>query len=60
VALWVLRMITKAALSFFVSDTVDSWVGGFFGFLAMITGVLFAFSRAQEVNDRGRATDSKS
>jgi hypothetical protein len=60
VVLGVLGMITKIALSFLVSDTVGSWVGGFFGFLAMVTGVLYAFSRARELNDRGRATDPKS
>ena len=53
VALWVLGMITKVALSFFVSDIVDSWVGDFSGFLAMVAGVLFAFSRARSSTTAG-------
>jgi len=60
VALWVCGFVTRVALSFLVSDTVGSWVGGIFGFLTVVTGGLYAFSRARELNDRKQAPHPES
>jgi len=51
-ALWALGFVAKIGLSFLVSDTVGSWVGGVLGFLALGTAVLYAYSRARDLNVR--------
>lgn len=52
VGLWLFGLVVKIALSFLISDTVGSWVGGTFGFLAMVTAGLYAWHLSRE--NRGK------
>ena len=45
-ALWLLALVSKLALSIMVSDTWGTWVGGTFGFLSVIT--LYLWSRGRQ------------
>lgn len=49
--LWLFGFVAKAGLSILVSDTVGSWVGGAFGFLALVTTVLWAVTRQSRERD---------
>lgn len=54
-ALWLLGLVVKFALSILVSDTVGNWVGGTFGFLALVTLLLYAWNQSREARDRESA-----
>jgi hypothetical protein len=49
-ALWVLGFLAKIVFSVLVSDTVGTWIGGIFGFFAVVTLLLWLAQR-----DTGRS-----
>lgn len=55
VGLWLFGLVVKIALSILISDTVGSWVGGAFGFLALVTGGLYAWYLSRETRGRESA-----
>ena len=55
--LWLSGLAVKIALSILISDTVGSWVGGTFGFLALVTAGLYAGHLSREQRGRQSAGD---
>lgn len=45
VALWLLGLLAKIVVSALVSDSAGTWVGGAFGFLAVVTLLLWLAQR---------------
>jgi riboflavin transporter FmnP len=53
-ALWLFGFVVKIVLSILISETVGSWVGGTFGFLALVTSVLYAWNQSREARGQER------
>jgi hypothetical protein len=51
-ALWLFGFVVKVVLSILVNDTVGSWVGGAFGFLALVSLGLLGWNRSREAREQ--------